>query len=349
MTSIFKFTPATEVNVTKKKDLLNSTAEVELFHSRDFWNQEDNIIESVTLALSPHSEIYYSSLCPIFSFELQKIDSLNLFSHVQLRDGLIFLLDFFLRNPEPKNLRTQISVESSMAAIVPESWRNQVSYYSYKSNVDVKSTQGFYIVGLEKLTDQKFSEIISDINEMKDKGIKDITIIPTIISSFNKKDRGAHPATLANFSLKLSKEINGVEINFQSMENLKVSKLKGSLARFNKDLLLWCGDSYLKQYLLSNGAICWSENEELGETEVELSLYHKAIISKKVKSEDIEISNQLWAFINKMNLQLVGLGDMNRIDGELDEYVSAEVIGLADEVLNALKGTKEKNLFKKGS
>lgn len=103
--------------------------ETNLFNRRPSWNQEDALDEKYLEFLAPHSRAYFSRLRPFFSFEVKALNGLNSFSHVLFRDGIIFLLRFFVRYPVPQGLKCKILIEKNLAFTVPKAWQDHVYLY----------------------------------------------------------------------------------------------------------------------------------------------------------------------------------------------------------------------------
>lgn len=103
--------------------------ETNLFNRRANWNVEDALDEKYLEFLAPHSRSYFSRMRPLFSFEIKNLNGLNSFSHVLFRDGLVFLLRFFIRYPTPSGLKTKVMIQKDMAFVVPQAWRDHCYLY----------------------------------------------------------------------------------------------------------------------------------------------------------------------------------------------------------------------------
>ncbi len=103
--------------------------ETNLFNRRPSWNNEDSLDEKYLEYMLPHSKAYFSRLRPLYSFEIKKLGALNSFSHVLLRDGLVFLLRFFHLNPRPLALQTKVFIHRDLAFVVPEAWKSHIYLY----------------------------------------------------------------------------------------------------------------------------------------------------------------------------------------------------------------------------
>jgi hypothetical protein len=107
----------------------SANEETNLFNRRASWNEEDTLGEKYLEFLAPHSRSYFSRLRPMFSFEVKTLQGLNSFTHVLFRDGLVFLLRFFIRFPRPEGLKTKVLINKELAFAVPQPWRDHTLLY----------------------------------------------------------------------------------------------------------------------------------------------------------------------------------------------------------------------------
>lgn len=104
-----------------------------LFYRKDSWNTEDALDDKYLEFQMPSSETYFSRLRPLFSFQIKSLVSLNNFSHVLLRDGVLFLLRFFQRFPKPRGLRCRLLVNHRLEQLVPAEWKENILFYRISS------------------------------------------------------------------------------------------------------------------------------------------------------------------------------------------------------------------------
>ncbi|PIK14026.1 hypothetical protein [Halobacteriovorax sp. JY17] len=111
--------------------MFNQTAdEIYLLNTIDRWrnlidNQED--YEDIHTA---NAQDYMSSLNPIFLSAFKNLESLNNFSFIQSRDGIMDLIHFFNLYREPHNTLTKILIRRSFSHIVPNSWLPNIIFYT---------------------------------------------------------------------------------------------------------------------------------------------------------------------------------------------------------------------------
>lgn len=322
----------------KKTSIFNSKDETELFHSRDFWCEPDNIIEEINLSLAPHSELYYSKCCPIFSYEIANLESLNLFSSVLFRDGVVFLLDFFLRFPDPQDLRTKILVNEKYSCIIPKLWRDNISYFNYSSSLNSNSKNAIYIVNIDRELEETLEATREDLAKLRKLNIEDITLLPTMIKSNSKQGLINAPFNMASFAESLANE----GIQFTSLDKVLGSDLSQSVFKVSDRLDLWCGDTFLRHQLCSHGAKELKDKTPNTYYEsLELSLFHEILVTDEINNESI--SDDLWNFVLESNIKSNSLGKLNRIDGGFEDYINSDLVSLGKEVLRYIQN--KKNFF----
>jgi hypothetical protein len=311
-----------------QKIYCNTPGEIELFHCRDYWNESNNLSDNINLAMSPHSEVYYSSLCPIFSYELNNVQSLSLFGSVLLRDGVAFLLDFFIKNRYPGKLRTKIIVDYRLKDIVPETWHNHTAYFLYKSHLTASKNSLFYFMDIAQDFSLDFKQDkAKEIEDFCKKGIKKITIIPTIFSDLGEKDRGFIPVQLANVVQLLTYKFQDLEFSFSPLESLEPREVQGSYFSLSREMLVWVANSYVSQWMLSKGAVeLYPGNISFRPTQTfSQSLNHDVTIFEDQRKS--ELSLKIWQWIDSLGVR--SARNVDQISGGLEEFLSKDIKTLA--------------------
>jgi hypothetical protein len=152
--------------------------ETNLFNRKVSWNEEDPLDEKYIEFLAPHSRRYFSRLRPLFSFEIKNLRSLNGFSHILLRDGILFLLRFFQRFPEPTGFHSLLFIQEDMAFIVPEAWSSKVNLYKtvmYERKITSHPENLVLILNLHEL---QSPEILHKLIKDNSNGVKSLAILP---------------------------------------------------------------------------------------------------------------------------------------------------------------------------
>jgi len=305
--------------------VLNTSDEMETFNSRDFWTEEDGLIESLSLSLSPHSGLYYSDLSPLFSYEIQKIDSLNLFSHIHLRDGAALLLNFFLNQPDPKVLRTKISVHHTFHHLIPSSWIDHVQFVELVSKKSSTNDRLYYAMG-----NKIGFDTIEHLKKLNSQGKKEINILSSLIGTLGSHERSDMAAQFIKLSTILKKELPDADISFVELSTINQQKVNGSQVVLDNHLLNYCSDSYIQHYLLSLGACSESVIKE-DTNFIELGLnygYQQVFPQIQVQKND-----EIWNLIKSMNIQSSRDKNISREFGQLEQYLDPALVEIGQALL----------------
>jgi len=304
-----------------KSWVLNSADEMETFNTRDFWIEEDGLVESLTLSLSPHSGLYFSDLSPIFSYEIQKMESLNLFSHLHLRDGASLLLNFFLNNPKPSNIRTKISIHESLKDLVPSDWRDQVQFIELVSLRQASKKRAYYIMGSSVGFDT-----FTHVQKIIDGGIEEVVFLASMVGTLGSSERASMGAQFISLSNQIIEKFSSINIKFEELKKINLNDVSQSLVAIDRDLFNYCSDSYVAHLLLSQGAC--TEALFAGDPTrfIELGLnYGQQLVDAEI---DTDKSKELWDFIQKMNISSSNDRNVSREFGQLEQYLNPALIDL---------------------
>lgn len=266
----------------------SANEETNIFNRKSMWCEVDRVDEKYGEFLRPHSTPYFSRLRPFFSYEIKSLDSLNQFTHVLLRDGLVFLLKFFQRFPDPGHLQTILLCHKDLAWVVPESWQGQFQYYERVQQLDshlVSSENGvvknLLILDLHSL-DEFRENLEKKILPFKGEKIELLSFYNIMRGEdIDNYDR----AEILEFKEELSK-------HFSSIENISWSELQGGshyhFLNLNEEGVFY-RDSFVSHTLLSSGAkdIRARKVETLeGGDLVSVSPYHSFFISDKAEENN---------------------------------------------------------------
>lgn len=257
--------------------------ETNLFNRRPSWNLEDSLDEKYLEFLVPHSKAYFSRLRPIHSFEIKGLESLNSFSHVLLRDGLIFLLRFFHRFPMPGELQTKIFVHEDLAFTVPESWQNQILLYSSVSYFIPRERKNL-IVCLNLHEEQRIENLKELLGPHWSKR-EELFILP-FYNTMRGEDYYSYDRTNTLGPLKDLVPSHGKIVNLSDLTHLDAQDTE--FINANPQKVYW-SDSNLDHNWLRHGLsspLIKSENELSGDYGiVSLSPYHGMTLRRFRESE----------------------------------------------------------------
>lgn len=313
--------------ISKSLPILKS--EIELFNSRDFWTEEDNIVEAINLHLRPHSEVYYSELCPIFTYEILKYESLNLFGLIQLRDGICFILDFFLKHPNPENLRTKLIVNSKLRFLIPEAWRKNVYFVKLASTNKAIGISELYFITGETISSNTLKQLEAYYSE----GVQTVNLILTCTSPMSGLDRGSIGAKFANFACELKERFPNIKFNFLQMSEVCSRSVKGKLVDIDDGLLNWCSDSYLMHLMLSYGACLRTSVSPKNEDFFEVGPNY-GFLFQNDKFDNVEML--VWEDVHTYNITFNNPNSINRVHGQLKDYLHPGIIEFSKNLLSKL-------------
>ena len=129
-------------------------------------------------ALWPSIEMYESVMKPIFLADLPSAAEANPKGEWLVRDGLLPLIWFFTKNPEPGSFRGKLRVHASFEEFIPDAWRPQVDLYELFSNdqdgydssfgVDTGEVKELLLTGLIMQSYCSLSKLESDLKGIVD-------------------------------------------------------------------------------------------------------------------------------------------------------------------------------------
>lgn len=123
------------------KNSLHSADLYSHFSSSKLWMKDDQLLKKTMNWLGFHSESYSSPLRGCFLFELDTMQSLDYFSPVHARDGVLTLLQFFFKNPRPLTSNTLLLVHERLENLIPEQWQpNCLTYKKVPKTLPFKTT-----------------------------------------------------------------------------------------------------------------------------------------------------------------------------------------------------------------
>lgn len=79
-----------------------------------------------------HTHYFFSPLNQIYLFLIDDLSALAFFEKVFVRDGLLTLKLFFLRNPKPNGLQTKLLINIRFEKFIPKAWFDNVFFYNYR-------------------------------------------------------------------------------------------------------------------------------------------------------------------------------------------------------------------------
>jgi len=259
----------------------SANEETALFNKRSTWNRADTIDEKYLEFLAPHSQPYFSRLRPLFSFEVKSLTSLNAFSHVLFRDGVVHLLRFFQRFPEPKGLMSKILIHQNLGPVVPPAWRKSILYYRVQAGErnSQKDNLFLHISFIQFHSDEK---AIKNLRETLER-ISGKIFVVTGLNVLRGEDFLNYDRSYAfDQSHQLFTGLNVEFIDLGAVTSaLSLYKHESSFMVFNP-YQYWFSDSYLEHHFLNQGLNNLGEEAMSGDF-IPLGPHHGMVIGKEGK------------------------------------------------------------------
>jgi hypothetical protein len=278
-----------------------SHEETILFNRKEAWNKEDALDEKYIEYLMPTSTRYFSRLRPLFSFEVKTLSSLNNFSHVLFRDGILFLLRFFIRFKEPVGLRCKILIHEDLAAIVPKNWKEHVFFYRLSSRSEEKSPVTEVIVDISPDTYEGLDTLALEMSKLRTTYGNNVNF--KVLASFNTLRGEDYLDYCRNHSFEalglVKEELGG---QFRGILSLQEFWSKS----FSQVELYHCNgsrvfnmDSFFTHHCLSNGGSVLGVKEKgINAQQVDLSPHHSMTITDQAAAPNEAVSRFLYEELN---------------------------------------------------
>lgn len=243
--------------------------------------------------LWPTSEEYYSPLSPIFVSVSLNPTELNLQSEWLARDGLIPLLWFFKRNPNPGNFKQRLFVHEEFSPYVPTVWRKQVgSYRVVNSRVSMLNKPNkIFLTGMVSDSTHSLDFLDSNIEcLLKTIGKDRLAKMEKYFFFIQKDSRPGENKKCDYFSeymLRIFKKFGTKKItmlNWNSFETIQ-SFEEFFVSEFNERLLN--ADNFVVHSALQRGGsfldLNGRRNQNAEEKFVRLSPYHGLLIQEQLR------------------------------------------------------------------
>ncbi|WP_372656122.1 hypothetical protein [Halobacteriovorax sp.] len=111
--------------------------EIYLLNTIDRWRNLQDSQEDYEDIHTLNAQDYISSLNPIFLTAFKNLESLNNFSFIQSRDGILDLIHFFNLYREPRHTLTKILINSKFSHIIPNKWLSNIIFYEDRRTKDI--------------------------------------------------------------------------------------------------------------------------------------------------------------------------------------------------------------------
>jgi hypothetical protein len=256
------------------------------------WKNNDSRFELQTpspefsKAMGTLAHPYFSSLNPLFLFQVRELSELKKYETVLARDGIIPLLWFFYRFPKPSNLKTNILVSKDLERFIPLDWRKHVKTYEMVSlnhfGPKKKSSRLLiYGLGIESNLSIEFILRLKDRLKIKDAEIS--CYLPVKNDPFTPTSKEIYPLQLILQINNLSK----TAIKPISWDDIAQENSFSDVAILELNEKKFISNCYVSEVLLAKGGVPICSIKPKGVT-IPLSSNHGTVInqlSNTIKSQ----------------------------------------------------------------
>ncbi len=232
-----------------------------LLFKRSQSHLERKPIAKFRYALWPLNTEYYSPVHAVFLQNLPNLKSLELQPEWIIRDGLLPLVWFFLRNPRPSGLKAKLFVHSDLLFVVPSSWSKNIGAYrlvsnptylvsqSKRKNIRFTVTYTLYDILSSEEIETSLTRALVDVKPQGSVSDRHEVLLPFFYESLSPADLRRSLETYDQVSRLLNQKVGIVEWreveNRDSFQDVRVVDLGSKV---------YCADSYVSHLMLGRGA-----------------------------------------------------------------------------------------------
>ena len=280
--------------------------------------------------LSPDIELYSSPLNPLFSFELEssKKSMIKSFEIISLRDGVLFLMDFFYKNPNPDRIDPILVIDEKLSPLVPAKWREKVVLRKIISlNMTLSEKKKKIIIFISPDKRSSPIEIIkNEISKIKTLIDSDFEI-KLFFSSVNKRgEEEAYLDDLWGYKLVqlITAEFLGNNVEVLNWKEYLAADVSGCYFHLLNPLMYYFSDSYVEHNAFSRGALpLFAKDEKLSEESciLKLTVNHGFVLHREFSTE-LPIDKNLPEIIFKrITMEKVDSDDYKNLKLVSDEFM----------------------------
>ncbi len=251
----------------------------ELLNNKSKWLQPDYLDKQYVHYSQPHTQEYFNPFgAPLFLVTIKKLEWLNMFPLVFVRDGITSIAHFFFTHPVPDKVTAILAIPKEAESVIPEPWVEHCLIYEIKRfiNNEEKSRSSLSFVSTisEHLYD--LSLLKKDLINIRNKYPLEMNAIIFDNIRLGEEEREHYNLHNAKFYNLLYEVFDGKLplSNWASSRSLDYSSSYFFETHQNS---LNFSDSYVTHQFLSQGAIplCGKyQEEEFGENCKRVSRYH---------------------------------------------------------------------------
>lgn len=276
---------------TKRHASLPQTQEVQHFIN-SFW---------------PMTTDYFNPFNEIFLVRVLALELLNARDKWFVRDGIVPLLWFFKRFPQPRQLQAKLYVDIRWAYFIPKAWQKHVYFYELVSFSEERNFTKSFLFGTlmsQILSKETIKEKRALAEEEGAGGLKGVEAFLLTRSSMNNDEQSFHVGATFEVARQFGLDIR--PLNWAQF--LDLNSFQGCYAiDFNSAKIV--SDNYLYHLILSKGGYVQGVRcvSKLAKSDIQLSPFHGFVITKKPSKTKSLVNNKenLFKILNsEANLKL---------------------------------------------
>lgn len=291
----------------------------ELINNKSKWSEPDYLDKQYTHYNQPHTQEYHNPIgAPLFLVTIKKLEQLNMFPLIFVRDGITSIAHFFFKNPTPKNIISTLAIPKEAEFVIPKKWiKHCITYEIKRYKTETKDRKKIILVS-------SISENLYNLERLKEKllNIKDTYNIGTHAIVFDNVKLGEeyrmdYNLHNAEFYRTLF-EVFGNDLEISNWEKSKNNNFSNTFFFETNENHLNYTDSYVTNLLLSQGSQPIGERYPVADfctNSKRISRYH---FFHFCEAKESQRSKELWKEIE--DLKDLVLGDEEHLNRSIKDF-----------------------------
>ncbi|MBK9294003.1 MAG: hypothetical protein IPM57_06090 [Oligoflexia bacterium] len=257
--------------------------------------------------LWPIAMDYDNPLNAVFLLQIPHLEMLNQKSVWLIRDGLVPLMWFFNKNPNPKNVKSKLLVEQSFADFIPNKWRDRFGTYK----IVTKNMKPYKNICVSALLLEAYCSLDYFVNSLKestnilDKNYFKMPKTSFFVHRFGYSNPANEQIYSSRFMLELFKHF-GLNFNPINWNQLSEQSEYNETLYFDFNEKLLIADSFITHLILSRGGQILNDKNELSGKYIPFSIFHGVLVEENLKKTNIkQLSNKDKNQYELLNKRLV--------------------------------------------
>ena len=233
-------------------------------------------LDSLLINQLPFSIDYHSVLNPCYLNQLSSLQTLA--AHFLIRDGIIPIIDYFLKNPSPNPEFPILIIPAIARGFVPKVWHGKILFYENQSLIQKPNLKNLHLY-LPTVSDHILhrKEILDRLKEAVKQGPFNSIQLDFIGSSQIIEDEQIENQKFLVYQ-DLVKIFNDLISVGETYEDYETKANLDHLGIFELAHPLFTYDSYIFHFFSERSAYVFMDNEFEGGEVFELSKYHAQVL-----------------------------------------------------------------------